>query len=140
MNKISSQNRSSLIKLAASLPASSKERRDVLSVLKVVVAAPDYLPKSGLVPFTKIMELVEETPEGNLKQRCKGLADGMFYAAKQFFGRGERFKPQSENVLQDARSLLSLISHLNHPKEGELKKLVSQILKDFTPIVDSMKN
>ena len=117
MKKFSSEDRSILIRLASRLPSGSPERRAILSGLKK--SAPDYLPKSGLEPFKKILDLIEESPDSHMKRSMLEIAKEMESSAKNFFNRGERFKPQAELILGDAGNMVSIVSMLDHPKERE---------------------
>jgi hypothetical protein len=134
MLKISSVENLALVKLASSLPVGSSERKAILAAL----TAPSYLPKAGLTPFKKVVELMEEAPESLVKGRLLKLTQGMEASAKNFYNRGERFKPQARNVSEDAGELLALLSELEHPKEKELEKLLKGVIKDFAPIVKSL--
>jgi hypothetical protein len=65
MNKLSSQDKTSLIKLASSLPVGSAERRAILAGLKKVSwmdSPPDFSSKSGEKELERAKRIIDEYP------------------------------------------------------------------------------
>jgi hypothetical protein len=104
-------------------------------------ARPAYLPKWGLRPFKEAERAFNELPDSPIKARMAAAMKQMMVSAMKFYKQGERFKPQVEHIVKEARNLQRLMRRLPEAdSKADLKFQVDFIVKAHWPIWDDRPN